>query len=129
MARKDPRPNDGEPAPSVLGDLLRARGFTASAPEPSVPPTPGKSGDTDLSHCDKIILRRERKGRGGKTVTLVNGLSLPAPRLELLARDMRRGLGCGATIEHGTVVLQGDITSRAEEWLRKHGAARVVQAN
>lgn len=113
----------------LLAELLKAKGFTASAPtEPTAPSSKPSSTATtfDLSKMGKIVLRRERKGRGGKTVTLVSGITLPADKLEQLARALRKGLGCGSTVEQGTIVLQGDIALRAQEWLRDHGATKTV---
>jgi len=75
------------------------------------------------------VLRRERKGRGGKTVTLLSGLALPPARLDALARALRTALGCGARVDGATIVLQGDLAPRAEAWLRAHGAQQVVRGN
>jgi translation initiation factor 1 len=63
----------------------------------------------------KVIVRKERKGRGGKTVTLVEGV-LPHAR-EQLAAEMKRALGCGARIEGESIVLQGDLVERAKAFL------------
>ena len=77
----------------------------------------------------KIILRKQRKGRGGKTVTLVEGLETLAQRdVQQLAKRLRSALGCGSSIDGSTVVLQGDLGSRAEEWLRAKGAKKVVRS-
>jgi predicted translation initiation factor SUI1 len=132
MAKKHPLPDNNDTQHSALADLLRAKGFAESAPPAAPKPEPAiKPGASaiDLSRLGKIVLQRERKGRGGKTVTIVSGLNLPAPRLEQLAREMRKGLGCGSTVESGTIVLQGDIVPRAQEWLRKHGAVQIVIGN
>lgn len=83
----------------------------------------------DLKKSPKIILRRERKGRGGKTVTLVEGIVGTPAQLEALAKEMRKGLGCGSTLEENTIVLQGDMTERAHQWLEKRGAKRLYSAN
>lgn len=135
MASQKKQKNTLTPAlapPSVLADLLQAHGFTGSPP-PAAPLTSPisttKDISADLSRSEKILLRREKKGRGGKTVTLVSGITLPPPQLEQLARNMRKGLGCGATIEHDIIVLQGDLQVRAQQWLLQHGARKVILAN
>ncbi len=71
-------------------------------------------------------LRKEKKGRGGKTVTLVSGNCLSPEDAEELARVMRKALGCGSRTEGSAVLLQGDLRERAESWLVAHGAKRVV---
>ncbi|MCB9598826.1 MAG: translation initiation factor [Sandaracinus sp.] len=75
----------------------------------------------------KVVLQRERKGRGGKTATRVRGL--PEARLETLAAQMKKALGCGATVEEGDVILLGDVVERAAKWLRDAGAPRVIEGN
>jgi translation initiation factor 1 len=114
-------------APRALAAVLKARGFAESAAPEGGSVTPKQAeAPIELAAAGKLVLRRERKGRGGKTVTLLSGLTLPAARLELLARALRKGLGCGATVEQGSIVLQGDLVERAREWLEKHGASKVV---
>ena len=81
----------------------------------------------DLSSAGKLVLRRERKGRGGKTVTVVDGL--PSADLVGFARDLKKALGCGATVEDGSVVLLGDLAERARDWLAARGAKRIVLGN
>ena len=121
------------PAPSsTLGDLLRKQGVAvADAPPPpatAVPPTPAVEL-LDFGGAAKLVVRREKKGRGGKTATLIEGMKLPPSALDRIARELKRALGCGATIESSTIVLQGDMTARVIPWLQARGAKKVVAAN
>ena len=75
----------------------------------------------------KITVRHERKGRGGRTATVVSGLGVPDAQVELFCREMKKGMGCGASVEDGAVVLQGEIMDRVVDWLTKRGATRVVR--
>jgi translation initiation factor 1 len=75
------------------------------------------------------VLRRERKGHGGKTVTVVEGFRLPPSALEKIARELKRALGCGATIDAGRIVVQGVVGARIEPWLLARGARKVVIGN
>jgi translation initiation factor 1 len=109
-----------DPTDTTLGALLKARGFTPSEPAPA-PAAPDLAG--------KIVLRRERKGRGGKTVTIVSGVTLPPPALDTLARDLRKALGTGAAVEGRDIVVHGDQTERLHAWLLAHGATKVVIGN
>ena len=118
---------------SILADALAQRGLAispASVPQPqrdsevSVP-----AGELALTRCGKVTLRREKKGRGGKTVTIISGLGLQSDRLEQLARTLRKALGCGSIVEGRNVVLQGDMTTRAAVWLRTQGAKQIVIGN
>lgn len=90
---------------------------TARAPETSEAP---------LRFSQKVVVRRETKGRGGKTVTRITGL--PAAHREALAGRMKKALGCGAIVEGDDVLLLGSLVDRAADWLEVEGAARVVRA-
>ena len=74
-------------------------------------------------------MRRERKGHGGKTATVIAGLGLSASDLERLARTVRRALGCGASVAGEQVVVQGDHTERLGAWLTARGVRRLVLGN
>ena len=82
-----------------------------------------------LVRCKKIVLRREKKGRGGKTVTIVEGLSLSEDEAKSLCKAVKKGLGCGAHIEDGLLVLQGALTERAQTWFSQNGVKKVVIGN
>jgi translation initiation factor 1 len=65
-------------------------------------------------------LRMEKKGRGGKAVTVVDGLPNNAVFLKDLCQELKRACGTGGTVaEDGTVELQGDLRDRVREFLRK----------
>ena len=130
MAKK-PIPADPAPALGSLGDLLRDRGVSVAAPSsaPAPPTTTPVPGGLDLSRAGKLIVRRERKGHGGKTVTVVDGLAGSPAALDALARAMRKALGCGSWVEDGRVVLQGDRPDAAAAWLTRNGARQVARSN
>ena len=129
------RPTTPETPPparlGTLGVLLQRQGVAAPVERPA-PTAPARTPDPDvpdLAGCGKITLRRERKGHGGKTVTVVAGLRLDARRLERIARALRRALGAGATVDGDLVVVQGDLMARVQPWLTAHGARRIVAGN
>jgi translation initiation factor 1 len=95
-------------------------------PGPSTTTPVGKPAPSPLD--GKIVVRHERKGRGGRTVTVVQGVALQGDALAEFARGMKKALGCGATIEDADVVLQGELVERVASWLEKQGARRVVRA-
>lgn len=66
-------------------------------------------------------VRREVKGRGGKTVTTITGLPLEAAVLEALGSDLRRMCGAGGSVKDGIIVIQGDRVAVVLEELRKRG--------
>ncbi len=55
-----------------------------------------------------VRVRRESKGRGGKTVTVVTGLPGSDEALKELAGALKRHCGTGGTVKDGTIEIQGD---------------------
>jgi translation initiation factor 1 len=55
-----------------------------------------------------VRIRRESKGRGGKTVMVITGLPLDDSALTLLAGELKRRCGCGGTAKDGVIEIQGD---------------------
>lgn len=55
-----------------------------------------------------VRLRQERKGRGGKTVTVVDGLPLDGAGLAAAAKRLKQRCGVGGAVRDGTIELQGD---------------------
>ncbi len=53
-------------------------------------------------------VRREVKGRRGKTVTTISGVPLPPERLLELAGELKRRCGTGGTANAGVIEIQGD---------------------
>jgi translation initiation factor 1 len=64
-------------------------------------------------------LRMEKKGRGGKAVTVVDGLPNNAAFLKDLCQELKRACGTGGTVADGTIELQGDLRDRVREFLTK----------
>ena len=66
-------------------------------------------------------LRLETRGRGGKSVTVIDGLPRNAPFLDELARGLKKTFGTGGAVEDGAIELQGDRRERLRELLRDKG--------
>ena len=66
-------------------------------------------------------LRMEKKGRGGKTVTVVFGLPNNAAFLKDLSQELKRACGTGGTATADGVELQGDLRERVREVLNAKG--------
>jgi translation initiation factor 1 len=66
-------------------------------------------------------LRVEKKGRGGKTVTVVDGLPRNEAFLNDLIQELKRACGTGGTAGDGAVELQGDLRDRVRALLLDRG--------
>lgn len=119
----------GGPLEMSLGSLLRGGNEPARRAEETAKPAAAKQSGAELDYAriPRVSLQRQTAGRGGKTVTVVILPRDVNADLDALAKDMRRGLGCGSRVEDGRVVLQGDICDRAAEWLEKKGVRKIVQ--
>ena len=68
-----------------------------------------------------VRLRRETKGRGGKGVTLIDGLPLQDDALLTLARQLKARCGTGGTVEEGVIEIQGDHRALLQGLLEAQG--------
>ncbi len=68
-----------------------------------------------------VRVERSSKGRGGKMVTMVRGLSLDAEALSLLGKRLRTACGSGGTVKDGVVEVQGDHVERVLGLLQAEG--------
>ena len=66
-------------------------------------------------------LRLEKKGRGGKTVTVVYDLPRNKEFLKELAQELKRVCGTGGAPGEDSVELQGDLRDRVRDHLVKKG--------
>ena len=66
-------------------------------------------------------LRMEKKGRGGKTVTVVYGLPQNDTFLKELSQELKRACGTGGAVADGEIELQGDLRERVREVLANKG--------
>jgi translation initiation factor 1 len=63
----------------------------------------------------------EKKGRGGKTVTVVYGLPQNPEFLKELSQELKRACGTGGTVVKDGVELQGDLRPRVRDVLARRG--------
>lgn len=74
----------------------------------------------------RAVVRMERKGRGGKEVTVVDKLGLRPAELEAWCKDLKQALGCGGAVDGELIVLQGDLRPRVPAVLTARGVAKVT---
>ncbi len=61
---------------------------------------------------DVVRVSRETKGRGGKGVTLVKGITLGDKDLDALGKQLKTACGSGGTVKDGVIEVQGDHIDR-----------------
>jgi translation initiation factor 1 len=68
-----------------------------------------------------VRLLRDRKRRGGKTVTIIAGLPGDEAALAAFAQTLKRLCGTGGTVKDGVVEIQGDHRERLAAHLAGQG--------
>jgi translation initiation factor 1 len=66
-------------------------------------------------------LMRDRKGRGGKTVTVIAGLQLSDKDMKALSKQLKQKCGSGGAIKDGNIEIQGDHRDKIAIILQKMG--------
>ena len=74
----------------------------------------GKSGGA-------VLVSRETKGRGGKSVTVVKGLPLDPLALAQLGKQLKAACGSGGTVKDGVIEVQGEHCEQVMQALKKQG--------
>lgn len=71
----------------------------------------------------RVEVRREKAGRGGKTVTTLREFPTHTPlgELEKLTFELKKTCACGGTLKGRVVELQGDVCDRVIGELEKRG--------
>ncbi len=85
-----------------------------NGPTPTPPPPAPK-----LDGIVRIWL--ERKGRNGKPVSIIRGLTLDSAALGTLASRLKRGCGTGGSAKDGEIIIQGDHRTRLASELERDG--------
>jgi translation initiation factor 1 len=68
-----------------------------------------------------VRIRRESKGRGGKTVCVIDGLDLPGEKLKTLLKRLKGQLGTGGAVKGDSLEIQGDHREKLLALLDQEG--------
>lgn len=66
-------------------------------------------------------IRREKKGRGGKTVTAIYNLQLSAADQKELCTQLKKACGCGGAVKEDCIEIQGDQREKIAAELQRLG--------
>ncbi|MFL2913459.1 MAG: translation initiation factor [Opitutales bacterium] len=81
-----------------------------------------------LGQGERLEIRREKSGRGGKTVTTIQGFPsyLGASKKSMILKTLKTSLGTGGCWNQNTMELQGDRRSEVYNWLKESGFSPVL---
>ncbi len=69
----------------------------------------------------KLRVSIEKKGRGGKTVTLVKGFVGSEEDLKDLSKILKTKCGVGGSAKDGEIIIQGEFKERIIDLLKSEG--------
>lgn len=92
---------------------LDASGLPAGKQAGKRPATPARK-QAAQKNKGRIEVRREKAGRGGKTVTTLREFPthIPLATLEAMTFDLKKTCACGGTLKGRVIELQGDVRDR-----------------
>lgn len=80
-----------------------------------------KETETLPKSQQKLRVSMEKKGRGGKTVTLIKGFEGSEEDLKELGKLLKTKCGVGGTAKDGEIIIQGDFKQRIIDLLKSEG--------
>ena len=94
---------------AALGGLVFSTDAGRHCPDCRQPVAECTCKQTAIPEGDGIArVRRESKGRGGKTVTTIIGVPLAEEPLKELAKALKQRCGTGGSLKEGVIEIQGD---------------------
>lgn len=69
----------------------------------------------------KLRVSIEKKGRGGKTVTVVSGFTGSEDDLKELGKLLKTKCGVGGSVKDGDILIQGEFRQRIIDLLKEEG--------
>lgn len=69
----------------------------------------------------KLRVSIEKKGRGGKTVTVVSGFTGSEDDLKELGKLLKTKCGVGGSVKDGDILIQGEFLQRIIDLLKEEG--------
>lgn len=68
-----------------------------------------------------IKIKLDKKHRGGKVVSLVNGFSLSKDEMDRIAKELKTLCGSGGSAKSDEIIIQGDHREKILQWFIKNG--------
>jgi translation initiation factor 1 len=125
MGKKDKKPEPAAPAAPFNNPFAAIASKREELPAGPAPVAASEKKQERKGPA-RAVVRLERKGRGGKEVTVVEHLELPKAEREVWLKALKNSLGCGGVVEEDSLVLQGDQRERLPALLEARGVRRVV---
>ena len=109
--------DDKKPNEKLSHNPFAALAARKDALPPGSAPIPPKATAPKEKPMRRVVLRVERKGHGGKEMTRIEKLELPAATLQAWLKEIKQALGCGGTVDGSDLLIQGDQAERLKAFL------------
>ena len=84
-----------------------------------------KNDVESLPPAEQLLeIKLDKKHRGGKVVTLIDGFSMNEEEIEILSKQLKTFCGAGGSAKNFEIIIQGDHRDKVLQWLIKKGFSK-----
>jgi translation initiation factor 1 len=84
-----------------------------------------KNDVESLPPAEQLLkIKLDKKHRGGKVVTLIDGFSMNEEEIEILSKQLKTFCGTGGSAKNSEILIQGDHRDKVLQWLIKKGFSK-----
>lgn len=105
--------NDWKDALSAL------RGNLNTPEEPDHANVEPDENSVNFTQKTPLTVVTDKKGRNGKTATIIEGFSISQEKVEDIARKLKQKLGVGGSVRTGEILIQGDHKNTVVKFLQE----------
>ena len=101
--------------------IFNTGGIVYSTSEDYTAPTEEEEMISTPFNQQRPTIKLDKKHRGGKTVTLIEGLQMSSKDLEDFSKQLKTFCGGGGSAKNGEIIIQGDHREKVLQWFLKKG--------
>lgn len=99
----------------------RLAGLRADLPGADIPEEEPAAAPSPPEQKGRLDITVERKGRGGKTATIVSGFTIGDDETDRVASRLKKVLGAGGSCRGGEILIQGERAQAVSRALTEMG--------
>ena len=87
----------------------------------NIPEPKDKIHTSNIDYDQVVRVHLEKKGRGGKTVSIIKGLVADGTYLKALAKELKSACGVGGSFKDDIIIIQGNHREKIKNILLEKG--------